>query len=265
MRIYPNERRRLLFWACLGLSLAFKLSCATTQQEAKPAPERLPQFDGDLGVYHEVKAGDTLWAVSREYGVPVDELIEVNALDDVQGLMIGQLLYVPVPLPKKEAREAKRVIHPAESPAAEPSTVSSSPKEERAMIGGSYMEWPLLDAGIIFRSFRAGTDVPYEGISLGAPAGTPVLAVLDGEVKYVGEEPNAFGKLVLLKHVQGFITVYAHMQTIDVSQGAKVKQGTVLGAVGETGRTESPQLFFQVRQERQPKNPLLYLSVSDDE
>ena len=38
------------------------------------------------------------------------------------------------------------------------------------MIGGSYMEWPLQDAGIIFRSFRAGTDVPYEGISLGAPA-----------------------------------------------------------------------------------------------
>ena len=67
----------------------------------------------------------------HEYGVLVDELIEVNALDDVQGLMIGQLLYVPVPLPKSKVRETKRVIHPAGSPAAEQSTVSSSSKRAK--------------------------------------------------------------------------------------------------------------------------------------
>ena len=91
-----------------------------------------------------------------------------------------------------------------------------------------------------------------------------MLAVLDGEVKYVGEEPNAFGKLLLIKHAENHITVYAHLETIDVA-GASVKKGTLIGTVGETGRTESPQLFFQVREDRKAKNPLDYLSVSDDE
>ena len=94
--------------------------------------------------------------------------------------------------------------------------------------------------------------------------GTAVLAVLDGEVKYVGEEPTAFGKMLLIKHADKHITVYAHMQNIDVKAGMKVEKGRQIGTLGQTGRTESPQLFFQVRYDRQAKNPLEYLSLEDE-
>ena len=256
------------FVGCGGLTALLIVlgSCAhqkTDRPSASVSGEGVMYGENDLGTFYEVKAGDTLWAISRQYDVPVDELVEVNALDDVQGLVIGQLLFVPSPLP---AGKSQRVTaSPAASVSAEKAMPVHKGSEDLMRVGGSHMGWPVQEGGIIFRSFKVGSEVPYEGISLGAPEGTPVLAVLDGEVKYVGEEPNAFGRVLLLRHAQGYITVYAHMQKIHVAQGTQVRKGTVLGTVGQTGRTESPQLFFQVRHDRKPKNPLKFLSVKADE
>ena len=211
MRINLNATIRILL-GFVATTIFLLSGCTGSKQGARLHTERPLQTDGESGVYHEVVAGDTLWAVSKKYGVAVDELIEVNALDDVQGLMIGQLLYVPVPMSAASPKSKQvNAYNPAASPSAEIKSNENETAEKLASVGGAYMGWPLRDAGIIFRSFKAGTEVPYEGISLGAPEGTPILAVLDGEVKYVGEEPNAFGKLILLTHAQGFITVYAHM------------------------------------------------------
>ena len=71
-----------------------------------------------------------------------------------------------------------------------------------------------------------------------------MLAVLDGEVKYVGEEPNAFGKLLLIKHAENHITVYAHLESTRVVAGASVKKA-LIGTVVKVG--ERSRLNFSFR------------------
>ena len=85
MQINPNVIMRSLL-GLVWITTFIWSGCTGSKQEARLHPESPLQTDGELGVYHEVVAGDTLWAISREYGVPVDELIEVNALDESKAL-----------------------------------------------------------------------------------------------------------------------------------------------------------------------------------
>ena len=76
-----------------------------------------------------------------------------------------------------------------------------------------------------------------------------------GTVAYIGENLKSFGTLVLVKHDGGYITAYAHLDSVSVAEGDVVSSGQVLGQVGQTGRVTSPQLHFEVRLSRQPINP----------
>tara|TARA_B100000683_G_scaffold275619_1_gene326984 strand:+ start:2187 stop:2984 length:798 start_codon:yes stop_codon:yes gene_type:complete len=249
--------------AVLLLPLAQATGCATWFSKKNDESISSANGEGLPGVYYEVQSGDTLWAISKQYQVPVDELLEVNGLAQAQGLAIGQTLFIPTPL--EHAPQAPKVTRATRKKPTGSATSSKTSMEALKAVGGQSMGWPLgQSGGVLYRTFRSNRDNPYEGISLGAPEGTAVLAVLDGEVKYVGEEPTAFGKMLLIKHADKHITVYAHMKDIEVKPGMRVKKGKQIGTLGQTGRTESPQLFFQIRHDRRAKNPLEYLSLEDE-
>lgn len=194
------------------------------------------------GSWVEVKKGDTLWRIAKRHGVTVDEVAEVNGVDPAAPIVPGQLLFLP------DSSEA--APQPAEAPAA---AADEGPAATLADLG-----WPL-EEGVLLRDFGAEGRVPYEGLMLAAPAGTPVLAAAPGEVLFVGDEGNSFGTLVIVRHGPELVTVYAHLEDTVVRRGARVTKGEVLGSVGVTGRAESPQLHFQVRAGRFAVDPLAHL------
>ena len=98
----------------------------------------------------------------------------------------------------------------------------------------------------------------HEGIDLMAPVGTPVVATADGQVTTVERKEKGFGNRVVITHPGGIKTVYAHLQEIRVSQGQSVRQGSVIGLVGASGRTFAPHLHYEVVKDGRKMEPVHY-------
>ncbi len=101
----------------------------------------------------------------------------------------------------------------------------------------------------ILKSWRAHLGTDY-----GAPTGTPVRTVGDGVVDFAGVQ-NGFGNVVMVKHANSSMTVYAHLSRINVRKGQTVSQGQNVGAVGATGWATGPHLHFEFRVNGQHKDP----------
>jgi murein DD-endopeptidase MepM/ murein hydrolase activator NlpD len=95
----------------------------------------------------------------------------------------------------------------------------------------------------------------HEGVDYGAPTGTPVWAIADGQVREAGWK-GACGKAVVVQHRNGFETVYCHLSAVAVSSGKPVSQKQVIGYVGTTGRSTGPHLHFAVKRNGAFVNPL---------
>jgi murein DD-endopeptidase MepM/ murein hydrolase activator NlpD len=117
--------------------------------------------------------------------------------------------------------------------------------------------WPL--RGRLIAPFGTPVGgVPNTGIDLAVPRGTDVRAADEGVVAYAGDFDN-FGKLILLSHRDGFITVYAHAQSIKVKTGDTVRRGQVIAKSGQSGSASAPQLHFEIRKGATAVDPAKYL------
>lgn len=105
---------------------------------------------------------------------------------------------------------------------------------------------------------------PHSGADFSAPAGTPVVASNRGRVALVVEFFFG-GRLVALDHGEGLYTLYMHLERADVAEGALVERGSIIGAVGSTGRATGPHLHWaaQLRRARIDPDALLKLPVRD--
>jgi murein DD-endopeptidase MepM/ murein hydrolase activator NlpD len=115
--------------------------------------------------------------------------------------------------------------------------------------------WPA--HGRIIEGFNAGGN---DGINIAVPEGTAVKAVEDGVVAYAGDELKGYGKLVLIRHSNGFVSAYADNQDLMVKRGDTVKRGQVIAKSGQTGNVASPQLHFELRKGSTPVDPTQYLA-----
>ncbi|MCQ2410760.1 MAG: M23 family metallopeptidase [Elusimicrobiaceae bacterium] len=90
---------------------------------------------------------------------------------------------------------------------------------------------------------------PHLGIDYAAPIGTPVQAVADGTIKFVGWK-GGFGNFVEIKHANGYTTMYGHLKNYGkgVQTGAKIKQGQTVGYIGSTGLSTGPHLDFRIKE-----------------
>ena len=97
-----------------------------------------------------------------------------------------------------------------------------------------------------------------DGVNLAAAAGSVVKAAADGTVTYAGRD-ETYGNLMLVEHANGWITAYAHLEAMYAKSGDTVKQGAMIGRVGATGKVKEPQLHFELRQGKQPVDPMLLM------
>lgn len=98
---------------------------------------------------------------------------------------------------------------------------------------------------------------PHHGIDYAAPAGTPVSAISDGTVIFVGRKGD-YGNLVILKHANGYRSYYGHLARFGkgIRSGVKVTQGQIIASVGSTGLATGPHLHYEIRVNSQPMNPM---------
>jgi murein DD-endopeptidase MepM/ murein hydrolase activator NlpD len=102
----------------------------------------------------------------------------------------------------------------------------------------------------------------HTGLDFPEPTGTPVHAAGAGTVSFAGYNSGGYGNLVVITHQPGLETWYAHLSAITVGAGASVVAGTVVGAVGATGRATGPHLHFEVRQYGTPIDPAPRLAAA---
>lgn len=117
--------------------------------------------------------------------------------------------------------------------------------------------WPL--KGKIIESFYISGDDINEGINIAVPVGTNVRAIDDGIVSYADEEIKGYGKMIIIRHENGYISAYAHNSELKVSRGYRVLLGQVIAKSGQTGSVQSPQLHFELRKGVVPLNPIKFL------
>lgn len=211
---------------------------------------------------YTVRKGDTLYSISRASKVPSDTIARANRLRAPYGLAVGQSLVIPqAPVGNVRTAKAQPVAQGANKSQAnnvselarQVSYTSPQPAASSSQFG-----WPV--RGAIVSEYGMGElGRRNDGVNIAAPAGTPVRAAASGEVVYRGSELDGFGNLLLVKHPGGYVTAYAHNDTMLVRKGDQVRQGQVIAKVGQTGDVTTPQLHFEIRRELKAVNPMALL------
>ncbi|MFT4198222.1 MAG: peptidoglycan DD-metalloendopeptidase family protein, partial [Pseudoxanthomonas sp.] len=137
--------------------------------------------------------------------------------------------------------------------AAPPPQVASAPAPK---VGG--LGWPA--AGSLLARF--GGTMPdgrsSQGVLIGAPVGTPVTAVADGTVVFA-EWMTGYGLILIIDHGNGYMSLYAHDETLLRNVGDVVKKGDAVARVGSSGGFGTPALYFELRHDGAPVDPSTWL------
>jgi lipoprotein NlpD len=256
-------------------------SAAPSEAPGKPLPgiENL----GKPG-YYAVKPGDTLIRVALENGQSWRDIARWNNIENPNVLEVGQVLRVVAPgvdasaaaargvtVAKVDTRplDVKPVNGAASAPAAvpvattpapviaapptaaatPPAATSTPPAAPRDADDDVAWAWPSTAA--VAAPFDEGRS---KGLVFAGKAGDPVLAAADGRVVYAGSGLRGFGNLVIVKHNNSYLSVYAHNQTLLVKEDQAVRRGQRIAEMGSSD-AERVQLHFEVRRLGKPIDP----------
>jgi murein DD-endopeptidase MepM/ murein hydrolase activator NlpD len=119
--------------------------------------------------------------------------------------------------------------------------------------------WPV--RGQVIAGFGSKINgQPNYGINVAVPEDTAIKAADDGVVVYSGNQLKSYGNLLLVRHPNGYVTVYAHAKQLLVKGGDEIKRGQVIAKAGRTGEVDSPQVHFEIRKASAPVDPMPYLN-----
>ena len=119
--------------------------------------------------------------------------------------------------------------------------------------------WPV-EGQVISRFGSKPGGTHNDGINIAAPVGSDIRAAKNGVVAYAGNELRGYGNLVLIRHEDGWMTAYAHNDTLLVGRGDTVRRGQVISRSGKSGRVSRPQAHFEIRRDGEPQDPLRLLT-----
>lgn len=246
---------------------------------------------------HTVERGETLYSVSHRYNVDTRSLALLNGMARPWTVWPGDELLLP-PLARDSGRKAQQVAAvppkpvptvkaptPVKTPAPAKPALSPETDAPISLTSGSPAKlppklvvaekttpprnadnskgdkdfiWPV--SGPVLKGFGTGGDGQRnDGVNISVPAGTQVKAAAAGEVVYAGNELVGFGNLVLIRHSGGWVSAYAHSETLLVKEGDMVVQGQPVAEAGATGNAGSPQVHFELRKGKEPVDPAEHL------
>jgi murein DD-endopeptidase MepM/ murein hydrolase activator NlpD len=201
------------------------------------------------GVLHTVGPGETVESIAELYEIPVEEIIayESNSLEFpyrlqpeteilVPGARIGQFYWTA------------------------PKEVAGSGGQQWAVRGTGTYVWPVTGR-CVTNFYWYG----HPGLDVALAIGSPVVASDRGTVTWASWASGPYfdyGNLIVINHGNGYETLYAHLNGINVYPGQVVEQGQYIGASGNTGRSSGPHLHFEIRYNDFRDNPLNYLGGS---
>jgi septal ring factor EnvC (AmiA/AmiB activator) len=187
------------------------------------------------GIYHKVQKGQTLWRISRAYGVELDRIARINRLADSSRIYVGQLIFIPDATEKIQDLGLETSIQD---------------------IGGNFI-WPVKGKVSSFFGMKK-EEVKNKGISIQTKKGSKVVASRSGRVAFCSENLKGYGKAIIIDHRDGYSTVYAQNQKNLVRHNQLVKQGEGIAYVGASDRNKR-ELYFEIRKGHKPQNPFFYL------
>ncbi len=197
------------------------------------------------GVLYTVQSGDTLGGIAKKYSADTNDIKNFNDINSDKDLKKGMKIIIP----DGERQEEKPKETKKKSLFETIKKTLTAPFirgkwNSRELIVNGYMH-PTRFSGIKTQGFHHG----WRAIDIGAPIGTPIYASRSGTVAIANKSGwgGGYGKYVLIKHNNGSITMYAHMDTVKVSVGQSVDQGDSIGKVGNTGSSTGPHLHFEIR------------------
>ncbi|MCL2761622.1 MAG: M23 family metallopeptidase [Treponema sp.] len=236
---------------------------------------------GFLTVYQYVpREEDDLFSLAARCNIPYSTLVSLNRLSHPSMVVTGRPLLLPsVPgifVAEKPQSDLEHLLALGHSSQSDSESV-------KLTIGGVFHFFPgrelghterafFLNRGFVFplRNYRltsgfgmrrnpiSGTMRFHEGLDLAAPLGSEVYAVRDGIVTEVGNDP-VLGNYIVIKHSEGWASLYGHLQRAGVALQSSVKSGTLIGWVGSTGQSTGPHLHFELRQNGKARDPDKYL------
>lgn len=238
-----------------------------------------------------VKAGDTLHSIALDHGLDYRELAEWNGLSNVNLIRVGQRLRLrapgavavtaPVtsppavvgkPIGSAPATAGGMVSEPVavkvpysdqawalmSKPAPTgPAVVAKSdvrPEEKSVAASGDdeKLDWAWPTGGKLLTVFNENTNL--KGIGIAGKLGQPVLASAPGKVLYSGDGIRGYGKLIIIKHNNAYLSVYAHNSVLAVKEGQSVVKGQKIAEMGNTD-ADQVKLHFEIRRYGKPVDP----------
>lgn len=284
-------------WLAMGMSvlMAVLAGCASSVpapvRHGTPAPETPPAAAAaqpGQAREHVVQPGDTLLGIGRLYGQSMSDIAAWNGLTNPNQIVVGQRLRVSPPGAGQAGGEPVAMTKPVEvvplgpvpsAPAAVSPTVpvKQDPKGGKqpysdqawaavspdaaatapppAATGAKDSAWLWPASGAIIAGFNEASN---KGLDIAGNPGDPVLASAGGKVVYSGSGLRGYGKLVIIKHDESYLTAYAHNRELLVKEGDTVTRGQKIAELGSSD-ADRPKLHFEIRKQGRPVDPMTYL------
>ncbi len=195
---------------------------------------------------HIVRAGETLSAIASRYGKDTRDLARWNRLGDGSLIYPGQVLRLTSSGARTTGvtRAERNPANPASKPLPD---VPAEPSPRWA--------WPTSGRISVRFGAKPGTGT---GVLIDGKAGQPIYAAAPGRVVYAGDGLIGYGKLIILKHNDTYLSAYGYNASLLVKEGEQIRQGQRIATMGE-GPERKPRLHFEIRRNGQPLDPVRQL------
>lgn len=229
-------------------------------------------------VYHVVQPGETMYSIGFTYGHDYHDVARWNNIHPPYALKPGQRLRVApvgrsqgatvVDMSERKPELATKSAPPASQPVVRaapatnnvtvPADVAAAQSTEKFYAENQQINWrwPARNRTVL-KTFLAD-DPARQGVDIGGEQGAPVYAAADGYVVYAGSGLVRYGRLIIIKHNEKFLSAYAHNHALHVREGEAVKAGQQIADMGSSGTTQS-KLHFEIRRDGKPVDPLRLL------
>jgi len=236
-----------------GTALGLVLAAALALGGCGAALRFEPQAPG----VHTVRKGDTLYSIAMRYDQDWREVARWNGIAPPYTIEVGQALIVDEAqvTPATTAANAPGVVVGGKpSPTAPGARPLPRPKPPPQPPPTSRYAWDWPARGPVIARFRPGIATA-KGIDIAGERGDEVRAAFDGKVVYVGSGLVGYGRVIIVKHDDRYLSAYAHNDRFLVEEGATVKRGQAIAAMG-LGPGQRPMLHFEVRLDGRAIDPL---------